>query len=210
MRLLPQDTAFFDLFDAQVEAVVESAAAFGRLAADFSRLTIEAKTLDDIEHRADGITHELANRADAMFVTPFDKEDIAHLYGTLDDIVDNLESAVSRMVLYHVREPPDALPGLARVMNEITGLLATAVKSLRHIKSRDEMRQLFIDIHRVENEGDVIYLQTLSKLYDLPGPTPESLLDLMKWTEILDRLEAAVDKCEDSANAVESIVVKYG
>jgi uncharacterized protein Yka (UPF0111/DUF47 family) len=210
MRLLPQDTAFFDLFDAQVDAVVESAAAFGRLAADFSRLPEEARVLDDIEHRADNITHELANRADVMFVTPFDKEDIAHLFGTLDDIVDSLESAVSRMVLYHVQEPPAALQPLARLMNEIAGLLAAAVKSLRKIKSREEMRQLFIEIHRVENESDEVYLQALSRLYDLPEPTPQSLLHLMKWTEILDRLEAAVDKCEDAANVVESIVVKYG
>src|SRR5207249_4968575 len=162
--------AFCDLFDAQVEAVVESAASFGRLAADFSRLSEEAKVLDDIEHRADGITHELANRADAMFVTPFDKEDIAHLFGTLDDIVDNLESAVSRMVLYHVQEPPPALQPQAQLMNEIAGLLATAVKSLRQIKSRDQMRQLFIEIHRVENDSDEVYLQALSRLYDQPEP----------------------------------------
>src|SRR5215216_5551573 len=85
MRFLPQDTVFFDLFDAQVDLVVEAAASFSRLASDFGRLTDEARTLDDIEHRADEITHELANRVDAMFVTPFDKEDISSLYGTLDD-----------------------------------------------------------------------------------------------------------------------------
>lgn len=198
------------MFDAQVEAVVDSAVALGQLADDFGRLPEIARSMDDIEHRADGITHELANRADAMFVTPFDKEDISNLFGTLDDIVDHLESAVSRMALYHVREPPDALRPLARLMNEIAPLLATAVKSLRQIKSRDEMRQLFIEIHRVENESDEVYLQALSRLYDQPGPTPESLLQLMKSKEILDRLEAAVDKCEDAANVVESIVVKYG
>jgi len=210
MRLLPQDRAFFDLFDAQVEAVVDAAAALGHLADDFGRLPEVARSLDDIEHRADGITHELANRSDEMFVTPFDKEDISNLFGTLDDIVDNLESAVSRMVLYHVREPPDALQPLARLLNEIAALLASAVKSLRQIKSRDEMRHLFIEIHRVENESDEVYLQALSRLYDQPEPTPESLLQLMKSKEILDRLEVAVDKCEDAANVVESIVVKYG
>jgi uncharacterized protein len=210
MRILPQDTVFFDLFNAQVEAVVESAAAFGRLAADFSRLAEERELLDEIEHRADGITHELANRVDTMFVTPFDKEDISSLSHTLDDIVDYLEAAVSRMVLYKVGKPPAELLPLSRLMVEITGLLAQAVKALRQIKGRDAMHRLFVEIHRVENESDEVYREALGRLYDLPEPTPQAMLDLMKWKEILDRLEMATDKCEDAANAVESIVVKYG
>jgi uncharacterized protein len=210
MRILPQDTAFFDLFNAQIEAVVESAAAFGRLAADFSRLAEECQTLDDIEHRADGITHELANRVDTMFVTPFDKEDISNLSHTLDDIVDYLEAAVSRMVLYKVGEPPPELLPLSRLMTEITHLLAQTVKGLRQIKNRDEMHRLFVEVHRVENESDEVYRKALGRLYDLPEPTPQTMLELMKWKEILDRLEMATDKCEDAANAVESIVVKYG
>ena len=209
MRILPQDSAFFDLFDAQVEAVVEAAAAFARLAEDFPRLREETKTLDEIEHRADGITHELANRVDAMFVTPFDKEDISLLSGTLDDIVDALEAAVSRMVLYWVGSPPPELLPLSRLMTEITGLLAQAVKGLRRINQRDELRRLFVEIHRVENESDTVYREALRRLYDVKEPTPASLLELMKWKEILDRLELSVDKCEDAANVVETMVVKY-
>ncbi len=210
MRILPHDTVFFDLFNAQVDAVVESAAAFGRLAEDFSRLAEECRVLDEIEHRADGITHELANRVDTMFVTPFDKEDIANLSHTLDDIVDYLEAAVSRMVLYQVGKPPAELLPLSRLMCEISQLLAQAVRSLRQIKNRDEMHRLFIEIHLVENESDEVYREALGKLYDLPELTVEAMLRLMKWKEILDRLEMATDKCEDAANAVESIVVKYG
>jgi predicted phosphate transport protein (TIGR00153 family) len=210
VRILPQDTVFFDLFDSQVDAVVESAAALGRLAVDFSRLTQERETLDEIEHRADGITHQLANRVDTMFVTPFDKEDISNLSHTLDDIVDYLEAAVSRMVLYKVAQPPAALLPLSRLTNEIIALLARVVRNLRQLKNRDEMHKLFIEIHRVENESDEVYRQALGHLYDLPESTPEALLHVMKWKEILDRLEMATDKCEDAANAVESIVVKYG
>jgi uncharacterized protein len=209
MRFLPQDTVFFDLFDAQVDLVVEAAASFSRLASDFGRLTDEARTLDDIEHRADEITHELANRVDAMFVTPFDKEDISSLYGTLDDIIDLLEAAVTRMVLYQVDAPPPELVTLSQLMVEITRLLAEAVKGLRRIKNRDKLRQLFVEIHRVENESDGVYRQALRRLYDLPDVTPAGLLRLMKWKEIVDRFEMATDKCEDAANAVESMVVKY-
>jgi predicted phosphate transport protein (TIGR00153 family) len=210
MRLLPQDTVFFDLFDAQVEAVVESAAAFQRLAGDASRLAVEAQTLDDIEHRADEITHEIANRVHAMFVTPFDKEDISLLSGTLDDIVDYLEAAVSRMVLYRVGTPPPELVPLSHLIVEITDLLAQAVRGLRRLTNRDALHRLFVEIHRVENESDGVYREALSRLYDLPEPTPEALLHLMKCKEILDRLEISIDKCEDAANAVESIAVKYG
>lgn len=210
MRILPQDSVFFDLFDAQVDDVIQSAASFSRLAEDFGRLVHETRTLDEIEHHADGITHELANRIDAMFVTPFDKEDISHLSGTLDDIVDFLEAAVSRMSLYQVGAPPAVLKPLSRLVVEITGLLAQAVRGLRHLKDRDEMHRLFVEIHRVENQSDEIYRHALSQLYDLPEPTPAALLELMKWKEILDRLEIAVDKCEDAANAVESMVMKYG
>jgi uncharacterized protein len=210
MRFLSQDTIFFDLFDAQVSAVIECAAAFQRVAEDFTQLPTEIKTLDDIEHRADGITHQLANRVDAMFVTPFDKEDISLLAGTLDDIVDYVEAAVSRMGLYKVALPPTALRPLAQLMREITDLLAQAVRGLRHIKNRDELRRLFVEIHRVENESDTVYRQALGNLYEIAEPTPQTLLELMKWKEILDRLEIAIDKCEDAANVVESILVKYG
>jgi predicted phosphate transport protein (TIGR00153 family) len=209
MRLLPQDTVFFDLFDAQVEAVVQAAASFRRLAEDFNRLTEEVQTLDEIEHRADVITHELANRVDAMFLTPFDKEDISLLSGTLDDIVDLVEDAVSHMSLYHVGVPPPELAPLSRLFAEITDFLAEAVKGLRRLKDRNNLRRLFVEIHRVENESDDLYRQALSRLYDLPEPTPAALLQLMKWKEILDRIEMATDKCEDAANVVESIVVRY-
>jgi predicted phosphate transport protein (TIGR00153 family) len=192
-----------------VDAVVESAAAFARLAQDFSRLEAESRTLDEIEHHADGITHELANRVDMMFVTPFDKEDISHLSGILDDIVDYLEAAVSRMGLYRVGAPPSALLPLSELIVEISGLLARAVKGLRKIRQREELRALFVEIHRVENDSDTVYRQALSHLYELPEPTPTALLEVMKWKEILDRLELSIDRCEDAANAVESILVKY-
>jgi uncharacterized protein len=210
MRFLPQDTGFFDLFEAQVEAVKQAAAAFHRLASDPGRLVEEARALDDIEHHADGVRHELAKRVNAVFVTPFDKEDISSLAGTLDDIVDFVEAAVSRMALYRAGTPPPALLPLSRLLVEITGLLGQAVKGLRHLKDRETMTSLFIEIHRVENESDAIYRQALGRLYDLPEPTPAALLELLKWKEILDRVELATDKCEDAANAVEQVVVKYG
>jgi hypothetical protein len=209
MRLLPQDVTFFDLFDSQVDAVVQAAAALRRLAEDPARLEEEVKTLDEIEHRADGITHELANRVDATFVTPFDKEDISHLYGTLDDIVDLIEEAVSRMVLCKVDTPPAEFLPLAVLITEITALVAEAVKGLRRIKEREKMRRLFVEIHRIENECDDLYIHALGGLYDLPDPTPAGLLRLMRWKEVLDRLEMAIDRCEDAANVVEHTVVKY-
>jgi predicted phosphate transport protein (TIGR00153 family) len=209
MRLLPHDATFFDLFDAQVDAVVQAAAALRRLAEDFGRLEEELKALDEIEHRADNITHELANRVDATFVTPFDKEDISHLAGILDDIVDFIEEAVSRMHLCKVEAPPPEFLSLARLMTEIANLVAEAVKGLRKIKQRDRLRQLFVEIHRIENECDDLYIQALGQLFDLPDPTPAALLRLMKWREVLDRLEMAIDRCEDAANVVERTVVKY-
>jgi predicted phosphate transport protein (TIGR00153 family) len=209
VRILPQDKVFFDLFDAQVDAVGEAAAAFSRLAADFGRLGQEIQTLDEIEHRADGITHELANRVDRMFVTPFDKDDISLLAGRLDDIIDFLEAAISRMGIYQVGSPPPELLPFSQRFIEAASLLSQAIKSLRQIKSREEMRQLFVEIHRVENDCDTIYRHALARMYELVNPGPQELLDLMKWKEIFDRLETAMDACEDAANVVESMVVKY-
>lgn len=179
MRILPQDSAFFDLLDAQIDAVVEAAAACGRLAAEFGQLAQERNALDEIEHRADGITHALANRVDQMFVTPFDKEDISHLSHMLDDIVDYGEAAASRMVIYKVEQPPAALLPLSQRVHEIAALLATLVKGLRHLKERDAIHKRFIEIRRVENESDEVYRQALGQLYELPELTPEALLHLM-------------------------------
>ena len=164
------------------------------------------KKIEDIEHEADELTHQLANKTDRTFVTPLDKEDLNKLAAGLDDITDFIEAATGRLALYRLTEPrPDLEPSVALLV-EITAVTSRAVGQLRHGRQREAMQDIFVRIHEIENESDNRFRQALADLFNAPNP---DVLMVIKWKEIYDRVEIAVDKCEDVANVIESVVVKY-
>jgi len=204
MRLIPHDTTFFDLFDEQADNVVRAAEEMAALFADFDNLAKHAATLDDIEHHGDDLTHQLHNRIDETFITPLDKEDMRALSSALDDVVDLIEAAASRMVIYKVDQPQPDIARLGDFLVQITRTTREAVRALRVLKDRDTLKKLFVEIHRIENASDETYRQALGRLFEQTDP-----ICILKWKEIYDRVEVAVDKCEDVANIVEHIAVKY-
>lgn len=197
---------FFELLEKQALAALNSAKEFYKLANDFSNLKKYAVAIKEIESEADHITHELANLLDATFVTPLDKEDLRALSTELDDVSDFIEACTGRMALYQLSQARPDLVGLVTMLVNITEAMLEAVKSLRTMPSRDKMRGIFIRIHQIENDHDAAFRKALADLLNAPDADP---IHVIKWKEVYDRIETSVDKCEDVANIIESVIVKY-
>jgi uncharacterized protein len=197
---------FYDLLEKQALAAVNAATEFHILAGDFCNLAAHAAKIKEIESEADHLTHELANRIDATFVTPLDKEDLHALSSELDDITDCIEACSGRMALYQLRQPRPDLEALTTMLVHITEATLEAVKTLRTKPNRESVQYLFIRIHQIENEHDAAFRKALADLLNAPDADP---INVIKWKEVYDRIETAVDKCEDVANIIESVVVKY-
>lgn len=206
MRLLPQKTAFFDLFDAHADILVEMATEVRDMLERFDALAERQERIRELEHRGDQITHEVATEMHASFITPLDKEDIAAMASGLDDVADYAEAASDRVVLYQLPASTPEARDLAELLLQAVSVVRDAVRCVRTLRERDRILGACRDIHRLENESDVVYRRALGNLFNTPGADP---LTVLKWKEVYERLEMAVDKCEDVSNVVESILLKY-
>ena len=204
--LIPREEKFFDLFEAQAIHNVEAAKLFRELARNWSLQSPIFDKLQDIEHEADISTHEIMDRLNRTFVTPIDREDIHSLAGEMDDVVDLIQSLASRMQLYRVDHSTDELAQMADCLFQATETVKKAVASLKDPSNQRRILDYCIEINRLENSGDHIFEVALGKLFS-GKPDP---LEVMKWKEIYEVTEQAIDKCEDIANVVESILVKQG
>lgn len=205
--LLPKETVFFDLFEKSAENVHKGAQKLLELMGNFGDLAYRAQEIKEIEHAGDRLTHDMIERMNKTFITPLDREDIHELACRLDDILDLMDTATARMSLYKVAEPmPDAV-ALARVLVASTATIQKAMPLLRTLGKKASAEALLkscIEIHTQENEGDRIEQHALAALFE-NGHDP---ILIIKWKDIFQDLEAATDRCEDVANAIESIVLK--
>ena len=160
--------------------------------------------LQDIEHEADITTHEIYDRLNRTFLTPFDREDIHELASEMDDIIDLIQSISMRMKLYHIDRTTDEMRQLTVILVHSTENLKKAVGELRHSGKTRRVLDYCIEINRLENAGDRALETALGRLFQ---GTPDPL-EVIKWKEIYEGIEAAIDKCERVANTIESILVK--
>lgn len=203
LRFMPKEERFFELFDEAAHNVAKGADLLVTLlnSSNPAELTREIETA---EHEGDITTHEIFDRLNHTFITPFDHEDIHDLAGKMDDIIDFIEATTDRMILYEAGEPTPELKKLVLVLAEATQVVEKAVKCLRDMKNARRILDYCIEIHRLENVGDEQHRQALAQLFR----TGDALYAL-KWKEIYDYAENAIDKCEEVASVVESIVVKH-
>lgn len=138
------------------------------------------------------------------FVTPLDREDIHTLASALDDIMDYIDTAADRMVLYEIDAPTEAVIKLSKILAEAAELTAGAVRRLRNMRDSGPIQEACVAINRLENQGDRINREALAQLYRMHDRPVEAL----KWREIYDHIETAIDKCEDVADTLEAIVLK--
>ncbi len=205
LRFIPREERFFDLFAEAAGNVVKGAELLVELVGDHTRAAELRRQIEEVEHEGDITTHEIADRLNRTFVTPFDHEDIHELSGTMDDILDNIEATADRMYLYEAGEATPEMVSLVHVLAEATKALERAITGLSDIrKNARRIMDHCIEIHRLENMGDDQSREALAGLFK-----GADALYALKWKEIYDHVEEALDKCEDVAVIVEGIVVKH-
>ncbi|MDA8125072.1 MAG: DUF47 family protein [Deltaproteobacteria bacterium] len=206
MRFFPKEEKFFDFFEELAARIKAGGALFLELVEGGAYDAAKIDRIKEIEHEADIITHRTCAKMHSTFLTPLDREDIYSLINKMDSILDMTEAAASRLLLYGVKEPAEALIEQARVLNESIGKVQTLIHALRDMKNAPLMLQTCIEIHTLENAGDVILRTTMARLFEHEPDVKE----LIKWKEIHERIEEAIDTCEDVSNIVEGIVLKNG
>ena len=201
MRFLPKDEGFFGLFDQLSARLKTSAALLKELFSAPERLEELTKQIKSEEHAADALTYDIMQRIDRSFVTPLDREDIHLLANRLDNVVDLMDGTARRAKMYHIDEVRPAAIALTQVLVDCSETIAAGVK---HIRTPAEVHKAARKVKELEEKADAIYSDAIEALF---SGKPDALV-VIKWKEILDNLEHAVDECEDVANVLESISLK--
>ncbi|MEA2433989.1 MAG: uncharacterized protein QOG54_1446 [Actinomycetota bacterium] len=202
LRITPQDHTFFDLFEKLALKVKEGADDLLGLLQDYTDLDRKIGKILDIEHQGDELTHEVIRRVNTSFVTPFDREDIHHLVSSLDDVLDHIEAAAEYLQLQKIEQPIPQMISLAETLAEAASKTALAMPHLENMK---DLEEYWIEINRLENEGDRMYRRTIAELFS----GDYKAMDVLKFKEIIEQIEGGIDRLEDVANAIESIYLKH-
>lgn len=202
--LRPQEGAFYEMFSRAAQNLVRGTELLSELALPGADVQSVSERLAEVEHDSDKITHELYNRINSTFITPFDREDIYRLGSGLDDVMDHLEAVGNLVYLYGLTK----LPALPREMIEMIDVLDQQAKvtalAMPRLKQMKGLKDYWVECNRLENDGDRTYRMLLVRLFS----GEYDALTVLKMKEVADELEAACDAFEHVANTVETIAVK--
>jgi uncharacterized protein len=201
--LIPREEQYFALFRQMTSHIYDAASKLAEmLAGKQGDFKTHLESIKAIEHQCDELTHSISKKLNSSFITPFDREDIYLLSGALDDIVDLIDDAARAVVMYNVRETTDYARQFGDVIQRMAVQLHEVVSTLERPAG---INPRLVEIHRLENEGDDLYHEAIGELFQ---GTPEPLR-VIRWKDIYDKLEAAVDRCEQAANIIESVIIKH-
>jgi predicted phosphate transport protein (TIGR00153 family) len=207
MSLIPQEGKFFDYFEQLFEKIQEGGILFTKILNNFEHSEEELKKLKELENEADAITHSIYKNLHQTFITPVDREDIYALANNMDSILDMIEAAAIRMYLYRIKQVEPEIIELALILNNAVSAIGKISHLLRQNKKNTmEILDTCIKINTLENEADYVLRKAMARLFE----KEKDPLELLKWKEIFERIEAATDVCEDVSNIVEGIVLKHG
>jgi predicted phosphate transport protein (TIGR00153 family) len=199
--LAPRDREFFDLFEEAGGNVLRAASLLEELLTDFPERNDLARDILICEQDGDRITHDIIQRLNQTFVTPIDREDILALASALDDVVDYTEEVADYLGLYKIEAPMEQAQNLAHVLHAAARQISEAMPRLRGFK---DISHYTVEINRLENDGDRITREAIASLFD-NGIDP---MVVIRWKDIFERLEEAIDATEHVANILEGIVIK--
>lgn len=202
----PHEQIFFDLLEGAAANVLEAARLFdvGLQGGDFAQRAELRRQMNVYEHKGDEFTRGILERLDTTFITPIEREDLLALAHALDDVVDHLDVVAERLVLYRIEHVRPFLMEISSEVVEGCGLLDKLIRRLREMPKPQEIRPMIRDIHDLENRVDAIYHSALAEIFQ----DGLSAVDLMKWKELLDILETAMDRIEHAARLVGSTAMK--
>jgi uncharacterized protein len=203
-KLLPKKTDFFGLFSRHAELSVEAARSLEGMLDRLGDAEAESARIRDLEHKADALAHQAIETLHRTFVTPIDRGDIHELASRLDDITDHVESAAQRLWLYDVREVTPEMREMAGHLRRATEAVRDAVLALADKRAPERIREICAGVKQVEKENDRLLRRATAKLFREESDAKV----LIKWKEIYDVVEMAIDTCEDVANVIEGVVLE--
>ncbi len=203
-RFFPKETDFFGMFEKAAQNLNRGALLLVQMMENFSEADIRAKQIYEVEQEGDMITHEVMRRLNKTFLTPIDREDIHSLISRLDDILDLIWATADRAILFKLESSIPEAVELSKTLLSTTEIVTKAVTCLKG-KKYSYMQEHCIEINSLENSGDTIFRAALAKLFNEKN---DPIL-IIKWKEVYEHLEDALDKCEDVADILESIVLKH-
>jgi uncharacterized protein len=201
LKFIPREKAFFGQFNRAADNLVDGAKLLKQMVDDFSDPRSSLQQIVDAEHKGDAITHEIMNALNSTFVTPMDREDIHALASGLDDVMDYIEAAADMLVLHHIEAPSDAVRTQCEVLVRACVTVAEGVGRLATFKG---LEPYWAKVHEIEKEGDRVFRQTVADLFD----GRHKAMEVLRWKEIHEQVEFAIDQCEKIADTLEAIVIK--
>ena len=202
---IPREEKFFGLFEDSAQNVVKAAQDLKEMVDTWESVGERVGKITDLEHHGDTITHQIMAQLNRTFVTPFDREDIALLAHSLDDVIDFIHAAADAMLVYKVGHASQRARELADIIVQAAIEVERAMPHLRH---RAELKLIFercVEINRLENMADRVFRSAMGELFD----DATDIADVIKWREIYEHMESATDRCEDVANVLEGVALKH-
>ena len=205
LSLMPRERKFFVLFEQGAQNRVKIAQQLRDLVYIWENIKERVEMITDLEHQGDAITHEIVAQLHRTFVTPFDREDIALLANALDDITDFIQSTADSMLLFRVEHPTDSAKQLADIVVQAAVEIEKAISELYKGIDKNRLLKQCTEINRLENLGDSVHRSAIAELF----ANANDFSYLIKWREIYEHMETAIDRCEDVANILEGVALKY-
>ena len=203
-KLLPKEHRFFELFKQQTAVIKKGLDLFELLLREYSRREELTKQIKEMENDADTVAHQIYRLLNNTFVTPFDREDIQMLVDRMDDVMDLLEKASTRMKIYDLPAPPENIGEMITILQKAFDKLSSAVGMLRDWKQRDAIFQICVEVNSLENQGDTLLRASLERLFKESSDP----FYVIKAKEIYESIEDAIDRCENISNVIETIIIK--
>ena len=202
--LRPTEDSFYEFFTRAAQNLIRGAELLSELVQPEADVQSVSERLGEAEHDNDALTHELYNKINSTFVTPFDREDIYRLGSNLDDVMDHMEAVGNLVYLYGLSELPTLPREMADIVEVLNHQAKLTVEAMSNLKSMKDLQEYWIEVNRLENDGDKAYRMLLVRLFS----GEYDALTVLKLKEVADELEAAADAFEHIANTVETIAVK--
>ena len=201
---MPREQKFFDLFEESAANIIKGARLLKEMMEDWQFVDSRVAEITEMEHEGDSITHQIISLLHRTFVTPFDREDIALIAHTMDDIIDFIHATADAMFIYKIPSPTQRAKELADIIVQGAIEVEKAVRGLRHKSEFKQILECCVEINRLENAADRVYRAAIGELFENTTDIPQ----IIKWREIYEHMESATDRCEDVADALEGVALK--
>lgn len=205
LPFIPKEHRFFELFEESAQNILKAAEALKEMVDTWQFVDSRSAEITELEHQGDTITHQIISLLHRTFITPFDREDVALLAHTMDDVMDFIHSAADAMYIYKIDKPTDRSKELADIIVRGAVEVQKAISGLRRRSELKNIMEGCVEINRLENMADRVYRAAMAELFE----NVSDVAELIKWREIYEHMESATDRCEDVANVLEGVALKH-